>query len=385
MAENLFNDLNLNPLIVVEDDNDAKNVQDQDIDTDTDEGSEHVDDKNKGKGTQRQEPLTIEVDDTDEDEDEIPLGERHDHEDDDSEVDSDGLKAWVTFYREKGLIAEDVKDEDITDTESLFEKLREQQLSTANVLLESYKAQLPKEVRDLVEAWEDGAEGEAFKKVMGLRAEQIEFEKLTPESIKGSVDTQKNVVRNYLKRTTKHSDDKIEKYIKRLEDMEELEEEAVANAEELKTLVETEQKSIRETAKAAEAKRVKDAQEQREDIVKFIKDTKAIIPDLNVTEGEKKEIENLIFSPVAKDANGNPVFYLQKLFSENPKEMAVKINYLAILTKGFTDYSKLFKKAETRVAKTVDKLLETKPPKSKTKNTKTEDDSWKENLRRIQR
>lgn len=387
--EGVFNELNLNPLIVVEEDDgvdtSSSNTTDDDSQDGEDQGQGNQNQRNQNNNNQITD-ATFEVEEDDEDETPLRRTQGSEEGNEESGDDTDeGLKQWTTFYREKGLISEDVKDEDITNIESLFEKLQEQQLATANSLLDSYKAQLPKEIKDLLDVWEDGAEGEAFKKVIGLKAEEVEFNKLTPDSIKGNVDLQKNVVRNYLKRTTKYNDARIEKEVKRLEDLEELEEESIANAAELKTIVEDEQKTIREAAKAKEKERTDNAIAQRNDLQKYIKETKTIIPEINLTDGEKKEIENLIFNPVAKDANGNPVFYLQKLFNDNPKEMSVKINYLAAVTKGFTDWSKLIKKAETKVSKKVETLLQTAPPKSKKSNTTTENDSWKDNLRRIQR
>lgn len=385
-GEGIFNDLNLNPLIFVQDDNDTDSTNTQDDNLEL-EDNKALDDKSKVKEKRTKEEEFIELDTIDEDKDDIPLRNSNSNENEEEIENNDNsfLKQWVTFYREEGLISEDVKDEDIIDNETLFEKLKEQQLNTANALLENYKSQLPGTIKQLVEAWEEGAEGEAFKKVVELKAEQIELGKLTPESIKADVETQKNVVRNYLKRTTNHSNDKIEKYIKRLEDMEDLLDEAIVNADELKTLIETEEKTIRDQAKETEKKRLKDAQDQREELTKYIKDTKTIIPDLAITDGERKEVENLIFNPIAKDQNGNPIFYIQKLFNDNPKEMAVKMNYLAVVTKGFTDWSKLFKKAETKISKKVEKLLETPPPRTKGKTNSQVDESWRDNLKRLQR
>lgn len=378
--EGVFNDLNLNPFIVEEDDANGNVIKDLDNDDDSN-GDKSKENQNQNQNNKKEVTLEIEEDE----EDETPIRKNDvTSQNDEEDLDSDGLKQWTNFYREKGLIAEDTKDEDITDIESLFEKLQEQQLATANSLLDSYKAQLPKEIKDLVDAWEDGAEGEAFKKVIGLKAEEVEISKLTSETIKGNVELQKNVIRDYLKRTTKYNEARIEKEVKRLEDLEELEEEAQANAAELKTIVEEEQKNIRETAKVREKERTEAAIRHREDLQKYIKETKEIITDVVLTEGERKEVENLIFNPVAKDQNGNPVYYIQKLFNDNPKEMAVKINYLATLTKGFTDWSKLMKKAETRVNKKVDDLLNIRPPKSNKKETSNTNDSWKDNLRRLQ-
>lgn len=381
MAEGIFNELNLNPLIV-EDDNvqdeveDSQDTLDIDNDDDTDTGS------GKGSNDKKKVESTIEVEE--DDEDEIPLRNQSDETDDDSDDEKlTGLKQWASFYREKGLIGEEVKDEDITDIETLFEKLQENQLNTATALVESYKSQLPAEIKDLIETWEDGAQGEAFKRVLGIKAEQVEINKLDNEAIKGNVDLQKSVIRNYMKRTTKYDDAKIERYIDKLELVEDLEEEAVTTANELKVILEDEQKEIRETAKQRELTRAAEAKTQREDLQKYIKETKAIIPEINLTDGEKKEIENLIFNPVTKDSQGNPIFYIQKLFNDNPKEMAVKINYLAVITKGFTDYSKLIKKAETKVNKKMEGLLDTPPPRDK-KNKQTQDtDSWRDNLKRF--
>lgn len=366
--DELFNDLNFNDLYIQED-NETSDVEDkEEIEVELDKPE---------SGTKKTTPKKEEFIEVEEEEKPETISDNENEESDNT------VLTWTSFYKEKGLIPEDVNEEEITDFETLFEKLQEHQLNTAQQLVESYKASLPKEIKDLVETWEEGASGEAFKKILETKKEQVELKNITEDKIKEDAEFQKSVLKTYLKKTTKYDDAKIDKYIKRVEDLEELEEEALSAGAELKTILEQEETTIRNAEKERVKRETENALRQKQELEEYIKTSKSLVADINFTESEKKAVQDAIMNPVGRDKNGNPVTYLQNLINEKPKETMVTLNYLAVVTKGFTDWTKLVKRAETKATKKIDALLETAPPKTGRGRGSSDTEDWKENLKRL--
>lgn len=369
MENGIFDNLDFNPLISVETDEEEAALAAVAPEVKTKEEEEEEE-----KPSETKDEFIIEVEE-DETPDNTPINRQ-----DEQNTDNDSVKQWAAVYKEKGMLPEEVDTEEIQDFDDLLEKLQEQQLLASQALVESYKNSLPDKIKQLVETWEEGAEEEAFNKVLATKKEQVKLEKLDEDSIKGNIDTQKAILKTYLLKTTKLTEEKIDKHISRLESIEELEEEALTTAKELKDLLQNEEQEIKEKVKQNQIKRAEQAIKQKENLKSTISKTKAIIGDIQVTDGEKKEIENYLFNPVAKDQNGNPIFYIQKLMLDNPEEMTVKLNYLAVVTKGFTDWSKITKKAETKAAKKIDTTFNP-PPKQISNKKQTGSGDWRDNLK----
>lgn len=377
MSNEIFDDLDFNPLIEVETDEEEKARSGKTSAVITTEND--LDEKGKKKEV----PIVDDTIEVDEDSKEntpnnlegIPVQE------DNSSKES--LKQWFSFYKERGLIAEDVEEEELEDFDSLLEKAQEKQLADTNAFIESYKAALPKKIRDLVEVWEEGAEEEAFNKIVSIKKEQVKLDKLDDESIKSNKELQKNVVREYMLKTTKLSEEKINKHIDRLDSIEELEEEAISAGKELKDIFLEEENQIKTQSKLKAKEDADRVIKQKNQIKEYISKTKNVIDDIDVTTKEKEEIENYIFNPVAKDQNGNPIFYIQKLMMEDPTGMAFKLNYLAVATKGFTDWSKITKKAVTKAAKQINTTFNPPPKGNRSSNPNTGNNDWRENLKQL--
>lgn len=375
MSKEIFDDLDFNPLIEVMSDEEEKAGKAA-ITVNTTEDPD--DEKKKKVATIVDE--TIEVDE--DSEDEKPNNPNEGFPVNSNETSDEVLKQWFSFYKEKGMIAEDVNEEDLEDFDSLLEAAAAKQLADTNSFVESYKDSLPKQIKDLMEVWEEGAEEEAFNKIINIKREQVKLDKLDDESIKSDVDIQKNLVREYMLKTTSLSEEKINKHIERLAGIEELEEEAISASTELKDILSKEETRIKEASKASAIENAKRITEQKASIKEYINKTKAVIDDIQVTDTERKEVENYIFNPVAKDQNGNPIFYIQKLMMEDPTGMAFKLNYLAVATKGFTDWSKITKKAITKASKKVD-ITFNPPPSGTRQKVSSQAGDWREDLKRL--
>jgi len=93
-------------------------------------------------------------------------------------------------------------------------------------------------------------------------------------------------------------------------------------------------------------------------VSKIVKDSKEIIPGLPLNEMSKSRIMESMFQPVDYDKNGNPISKVQAMRNEDPIRFELAIHYLADITNGFTDYSKLVKSAKTNAVKELEKELD---------------------------
>lgn len=82
-----------------------------------------------------------------------------------------------------------------------------------------------------------------------------------------------------------------------------------------------------------------------------------IIKGVKITPAVKDKVVNSLTKPVSKNKSGNFNNEVMEQYSSNP-EYKIALHYLHILTDGFTDFSKLSQKIETKTIKNIDKLLD---------------------------
>lgn len=82
-----------------------------------------------------------------------------------------------------------------------------------------------------------------------------------------------------------------------------------------------------------------------------------IIKGVKITPAVKDKVVNSLTKPVSKNKSGNFNNEVMEQYNSNP-EYKIALHYLHILTDGFTDFSKLSQKIETKTIKNIDKLLD---------------------------
>lgn len=377
-----FDDLNLNPLIVVEDDKENKVLPNE-----IDKIEKVIDEKDKPADKTNKGPKLAELEiDEDEDSKEKVIDSTKSAPakvTPTETTDNESVKQWAKYYQEIGLL--EGLDVDTFDgsAEDLNDLILEGQVTKINDGIEGYKQSVPQLVKDLLATWEDGADENTLRRLVEIKADSLSLDKIKDDDFKSNKELQKQVLVEYLQKTTQMSDKQITKHVNRLDELDELEEESTEALTKSKVLLKQEVDYIaKETKRQTEARSVEIADNQKK-LKDAIKSTKEVITGIQITEGEKKDIENLIFSPVGRYQNGSPQFYVQKLYDEDPTGMMIKMNYLAVITKGFTDWSKIEKKATTAASKKVDYVFNSPPPKGVTQKVSTETDDWRSNLRKL--
>lgn len=91
----------------------------------------------------------------------------------------------------------------------------------------------------------------------------------------------------------------------------------------------------------------------------FINSEEELVKGLKIDKNQKEQLYKQIITPVAKNDLGEPLSEYAKQMSDNPIKMRVMNEYMFMLTKGYTDFSKLSNMVESKVTNDLDKLLKT--------------------------
>ena len=231
---------------------------------------------------------------------------------------------------------------------------------TADGLVEAFRQQVNKHVEDYKQTldprvkWlQDHVEaGVPLETLLNIDKERVQLSQITPEVLSGDKDLQKNIVKQYLKATTNGwSDAKIQKEVDRLDDLGELETEANESFEMLKQHNLQQEQQLVAQAQAERERMIQEQQKTLDTFKKNLDETKEIIPGIQVTPLIKDRIFKTLTTPVAQDAQGNPLNAIAKARAENPLEFEMKLAYLFELTKGFSDWTPLGKTGKKNAIK----------------------------------
>ena len=316
-------------------------------------------------------PEINDEDDSDDDSDDKKKAGKKDDEEEEEEVDDKSknnssqeelLKGWGEYFKENEILAEDDLEGFNGTPDSLIEAFKKREIRVGLEMVDDYKSQLPDMLKYLADNWEDGV---PLTDLLNIKSNQIRYENITDEKIEQSVDTQKAVYADYLRKTTKYSEAKIEKEVSRLVELDELKDESKDALKELKAIeAEAEEIIKKETKKQREA-RIEANKKAIQTYEKTAKSIKEVIPGIKIDQKLQEEILRKTIDPVGVDGNGNNVSYIQSIRNEDPYTFDIKLNYLMVLTKGLTDFSKITNTITTKATKDLNKVLNTAAPKGK--------------------
>jgi hypothetical protein len=277
------------------------------------------------------------------------------------------LIPYAKFLYEEGVLPSLNIDEFDGTAESLKLAMATEIVSGVN----AYKESLPADVKFLVDNYEAGV---PLDEIIGIQSAMVRYESIPEADIPSNEDLQKALVTDWLTETTSLSKERIEKHIKRLSDLGELEEEAVSARSELVKIqgekITAQRLKAEQDAKNNEAKRIKDLSELKT----TIDSTKEVIPGQLLTPLMREKLYKNLTTPVATDQYGNGINKLGYYRSQNPMKTELILNYIFEATKEFSDWSILGKGVKSAVikeledaAKTIDSNNSGKPAsKSKT-------------------
>lgn len=324
------------------------------------------------KETKKEDEGLIDLEEVEEEEEE--LEEEIEEEEKPSSTNPDKKQSSSPFTPYAKLLKEEgvLPNLNMEEFDGTAEGLKTAMINEIVGAVEMYKETLPDRVKDLINNYEEGV---PLEELLKLDKEELQVLSLDEDKIKEDISLQKETVRNYLKKTSKFSDKKIENQIQYYEDSGELEEEALNAATELKDLLKTEKEQAVEQAKQKEKMMQEHAKQELANLNKKIQDATEIIPGLKLNDKVKSELIKSMTVPAGKDKNGNPVNRIVAARMENPVDFEIKLHYLFEITKGFSDFSKLVEKGkkdtmkefEEAISKTDGKITEGTFQSEKTK------------------
>jgi hypothetical protein len=231
---------------------------------------------------------------------------------------------------------------------------------TADGLINAFRGQVAKQVDEYKNTldprikWlqDNIEEGVPLEALLRLDKEKIQFSSLTDKDIEENADLQKNIAREYFRRTTNGwSEARIEKEIKRLDDMGDLKDESKEFFEELKTFSAQEEEYLKQQAKRETEEAVKKQKDILDNFKRKLEDTKEIIPGTEVSKQVKESIYKVLTTAVAYDEVGTPLNAIAKARAENPLEFEMNLAYIFEITKGFKDWSQLVSTGKKKAIK----------------------------------
>lgn len=223
-------------------------------------------------------------------------------------------------------------------------------------------------------------EGVAFEDLLAIDKQRMSLNFITEDTLSTDENVQKQIVKEYLKETTKFSDSLIDKQIERLEITGELTDEAKSYFEELKQINAAKEQQAVEQAKV----RQQEFRQQQEKILNDFKETlektEEIIPGIKLNRNIKDQIFKTLTTPVTQDPNtGAPLNAIAKARLEDPINFEKNLAYVWLATKGFKDFSTLNSAGKKTAMKEFESALNKGDNKfSTSKQNFSEPDSIKE-------
>lgn len=208
--------------------------------------------------------------------------------------------------------------------------------------VQSYKDDLPEEIKTLIEHYEEGV---PLKDLLEVRVAKDEYKRIDPEKLADNEDLMKKLIRADLK-IRGYEDDEIDDEIKDIFALDKEEARAKKALLNLQKRQDHAEKEMVETERTRQADEIKKRDDNIKAIRKTVDDT-AEFAGITLSKQHKKEAFDMLMKPVAQ-INGRPVNAITKAQLDNPAEFQTKLALAFSLSKGFTDFSVFGKTAKSK-------------------------------------
>lgn len=237
--------------------------------------------------------------------------------------------------------------------------LKENKVENIDQLQEAIQNQINSKISDSQKAFEkamqDGVPKDAFSQYQRTKSQldSITTEMITSEDDR-SINLRKNIIgQDFLNRG--FTKEEAIKYAQRSIDLGEDVADASSAIERLKTF---NNESFEKSRLEAEQEKDK----VHTDIKQFIETTPEILKGLKLSKNVKDKLYDQIIKPAGTNENGDTVNAYTEAYSKEPVKFQVMQNYLYMITKGFTDFSKLTDVATTNASRGLDDLMKNTNP-----------------------
>lgn len=224
--------------------------------------------------------------------------------------------------------------------------------------VEEYKATIGDKAVEFIEALEKGVPFEDISQNYTL---EQKYGSITTQALEEDEQLQESIYADLL--TMKgFSESKVKKMVEQAKNNDDLLNESVDGLKEIHEAVKEERKTLLAQAEAEKQEKIKRNEAIKESIHKTVVSTKEIIPGIEMSEAERKEIIKMMTVPI-KYVNQNgqniPVSAAMELRAKDPISYEMKLNYF--IKNGFFDdnakFDVLLKKTESKAtARLIEKM-----------------------------
>lgn len=237
--------------------------------------------------------------------------------------------------------------------------LEKEKIENLEQLQEAVRKQIDSSISDRQKAFEEAIkEGVPRDSYSEYETTKQQLEQITSDMITSQdekfISLRRNIIgQDFLNRG--FTKEEAIKYAQRSIDLGEDVSDATSALDRLKTHNEEQYQSSKQKAQEEKI-------EAQENFRKYIDNTDEILSGLKISKNIKDKLYNQIITPTGSDKKGNPVNEYAQAYEKDPVKFQVMQNYLYMLTKGFTDFSKLTNQGQTNASKEFDELLKNTNP-----------------------
>lgn len=272
---------------------------------------------------------------------------------------ADQLKAEGLFDDEDFEEDDDFKFDGTPDS---FKSLMERRDFKRGVkIFEEIVSEMPNKMRKQFELFMNGLDEDSSLEI-GSKA--IDYASVTKDSLESDPTKAEQLYRELLK-TKGFSAEKINKYVERARDLDELAEEGYEAAQTLSQEVQKQIEAKKQEEQYIAQKRQQEAQQRLQALKSAITQTPEIFKGIPLTDKMKEQLYKSMTETVAYDENKQPLNKVAAVSRKNPEAFRMQLHYLTELglfnmdERGNLkpDLTKLMRVAETKVSRSIDDRL----------------------------
>lgn len=282
------------------------------------------------------------------------------------EEDEPLYKVLADQLKSEGLFDDEDFEEDddfkFDGTPDSFKTLMERRDFKRGVkIFEEIVSEMPNKMRKQFQLFMDGLDEDSS---LEIGSKSIDYASVTKDSLESNPAKAEQLYRELLK-TKGFSTEKINKYVERARDLDELAEEGYEAAQTLNQEVQRQIELKKQEEQYISQRRQQEAQQRLQALKSAITQTPEIFKGIPLTDKMKEQLYKSMTETVAYDENKQPLNKVAAVSRKNPEAFRMQLHYLTELglfnmdERGNLkpDLTKLMRVAETKVSRSIDDRL----------------------------
>tara|TARA_R110002012_G_scaffold195916_5_gene364163 strand:+ start:1873 stop:3117 length:1245 start_codon:yes stop_codon:yes gene_type:complete len=269
-----------------------------------------------------------------------------------SEGDSSPIAPFASLLHEKGFLP-NLDWDKFNGSDNKIEALAEAMRTEIEAANYNFVNSFPAE---LIETAKAVANGVPFNALKEPALKQLDYSNIKENQLSEDSTLQKRLIAEHLE-SKGFKASKVNKLLETYEDTGSLEDEAKEALEDLKDVYSQKQEQIKEQYHRQQEELEERNKATMHHIQQSVENLDEIIPGVKMNKTTKDKLFHNMTQIVGQDDNGTPQNFVMSMRSQNPVGFDLAVTYLADVTKGFTDWSKIKKAGKTSAVKDFEKAL----------------------------